>query len=372
MRDESIGDADESVHSYANPESSSMRARLRIIVVGVGERGSEWVDSILGLGDDFELVGVVDNLPERREQQIVKKIRAYDTIDKLVEREGRVDGAVLALPPRLYAAVRRDCIRHGIAILQEKPVAASLGELVQLQTDLLNRPVPLLVAVQRRYHASYRHLKGILEKCRHEDIETLTVSIRLGRNPSDEPSGHRNDSQLVRGGAFIDLGYHAIDLVQFLINRPVELVSASMWSELHPTRVISWEDPSPMLGNGLDLAIRQEFESSADILARCDGVFVRVRIDRFGEKGEEVVVTTRTESYCATRSSCGQSGQRPSFECDGNWAEAVRNLLYEFHSVVVGERMPADLRDSLADMRVIESAYAAAMEIPVGGKWGVV
>ena len=346
---------------------------LNIVVVGVGNRGREWIDALKRNAQQFVVAAAVDNTQVHRDWAAERGIAAFASLEEAQACLGSLHGAILALPPRKYAPIRRRCIELGLGFLQEKPAAASLGELVTLQQLLLKRPVPMLVAVQRRYHPSYVELRNWIKTKGLSHIETMTVNISLGRPYQERAGGHRTDSRAIRGGAFIDLGYHAIDLAQFLLlDTPLELIHSSMWTDLHQSRVLSWSVPDQGGTNPDLLTLQQELEKSTEILGRCGGVHVRVRIDRCGTKSEEVIVEVDGAEWRADRGGCQDLSTGRSSTCESAWSYSEDRLLDRFARVLRGDKdESSDLRDHLVDMRVIEAAYADAVDAPLGDE-GVV
>lgn len=342
--------------------------KLNIVVVGVGNRGREWIEALKRNSDHFDVAAAVDNAQVHRDWATERGIAAFSSLAEARAAVGALHGAILALPPRKYAPIRRECIELGLGFLQEKPAAASLGELVTLQQLLLKKPVPMLVAVQRRYHPSYLDLREWVRAKGLSNIETMTVNISLGRPYQEKAGGHRTDSRAIRGGAFIDLGYHAIDLAQFLLlDTPLELIHSSMWTDLHQSRVLSWSVPDQGGGSPDLLTLKQELEKSTEILGRCGGVHVRVRIDRCGTKSEEVIVEAGGAEWRADRGGCHDLTSGVSKPCDNAWSYSEDKLLERFARVLRGDKHESsDLREHLVDMRVIEAAYADAVDAPIG------
>jgi predicted dehydrogenase len=98
---------------------------VRVVVVGVGHLGQHHA-RILSALEGAELAAVVDLRPERA-QEIAGKygVRAFT---ELMPALAGVDAAVIAVPTVDHLAVTRVCLEHGIAVLVEKPIAASLAE----------------------------------------------------------------------------------------------------------------------------------------------------------------------------------------------------------------------------------------------------
>ncbi|MEI7929257.1 MAG: GNAT family N-acetyltransferase [Verrucomicrobiales bacterium] len=312
---------------------------LGIAVIGANPagRGGEWAKRILELPRLWELRGVVDPNDRVRQTWSQQGVRAFADVRTMV-LETRPRAILVAVPPMQATAVQAECISLGLPMLVEKPFAGSLAELAGLQRMLTANPVPFVLAVQRRSHPSYVALRCAIRKQRVRD---LSIRLLLGRPADDRPAGHRGDRSLCRGGALLDLGYHALDLVHFLLDSPLEMVSCS-------------------LSAGNDLAVG--IESAAQLLGRCGPSWVRLQIDRHGPaKTEEVMVRTDEGVWKADRECVWAPDGSVFYECKGSWESAELGKLAEL--AVVSHHpasSPGDLWDQLAAFELIERAYASS------------
>ena len=106
-----------------------MSAALRVAVIGVGHLGQHHA-RLLAAMPDVELTGVVDTNRSRAEQIAASYhaepfTSASDVLD-------RVDAVVVAVPTVAHVEVARPFLDRGIAVLVEKPMAASLAEADEL------------------------------------------------------------------------------------------------------------------------------------------------------------------------------------------------------------------------------------------------
>jgi len=314
---------------------------LRIVLVGasLGGRGAELADAIKQMSPLIQLVGVCDSNPNVLDAW--KSVPTNTSIDGLLDQVD-ADAAILALPHSAYRFVRPACLRRGLGIFHEKPLACSLGELLDLQDTLTRRQNPLIVGVQRRAHPSYVFLKRVLQS---DTIHSLTVRMSLGRTfqqvaqHPDAIQTWRDDPQLAGGGALIDIGYHAIDLVHFLLDAPLTTISCNLW-----------------LGN--QPASEGQMETAATLVGRAGNTWVKVVVDRTGIKSESVVAVGNS-TWRADRTEVSRDGTL-QFACPGSWDMAVRGQLASFVVACSTIPTPINLWDHLAELRVIEQARTVA------------
>jgi len=96
--------------------------KIRVGVIGVGSLGQHHARVCATL-PEVELVGVVDPFPGRAEE-IAQRFgtRIFDDYTALF---GKVDAVSIAAPTTLHAEIGVRCLREGIHVLVEKPIAHS-------------------------------------------------------------------------------------------------------------------------------------------------------------------------------------------------------------------------------------------------------
>ena len=323
-----------------------VKAPARLLVVGANPqgRGGEWLEQACSLRTLFRIAAVVDPNDSVRAHWESGGVPAFRSLEELANPHC-IDAAVIAVPPMHVATIQHECIRLGIPYLVEKPMAASLAELLDLQRRLNEAEMGLAIGVQRRAHPSYVALKSAL---REQPVADLSIRIALGRPRTDAPSGHRADRSQCRGGALLDLGYHALDLTHFLLGRPLELVSCSLASDMD-------------LATGI--------ESSARILGRCGLTWVRLEVDRNGPgKSEEVRARTSDGVWVADRERVTGPDGSAYYECPGSWEKAEHGTLASLASLAAtGRCRGTDLWEHLALFETVEQAYSSARLLGIEG-----
>src|ERR1043166_4216788 len=96
--------------------------RLRMGVIGVGHLGKEYARILSGFSE-VELVGVADVNAEAA-QAVARRCGCTGFADHR-PLLGRIDAAVVAVPTVFHRAVAEELLSHGIAVLVEKPLAAT-------------------------------------------------------------------------------------------------------------------------------------------------------------------------------------------------------------------------------------------------------
>ncbi len=105
-------------------------ARYKVALIGCGDIAKTGHLPAIMAHPRFELVALCDIRPERTARLASlsgRKLPTYEDYRALLDRE-RVDAVVLALHPEHSVPVVVECLRRGLAVLDEKPLACSLAD----------------------------------------------------------------------------------------------------------------------------------------------------------------------------------------------------------------------------------------------------
>jgi len=182
-------------------------SRLRVAVVGTGSIGEHRV-RLCRAAPDVEVAGIVDARPERaREVAARHGVPVWSEADL---RRERLDAAVVSVPSETHAAVAGPLLERGVAVLVEKPIAASLEEADRLIDLAARRGALLQVGHTERFNPAVEALRGVCRDPRFIEAH------RLG---SFQPRSLDID-------VILDLMIHDIDVVLELVRSDVERLDA--------------------------------------------------------------------------------------------------------------------------------------------------
>jgi predicted dehydrogenase len=193
--------------------------RLRMALIGCGAV-AEWCHLPAAKRvRQIEVVSVVDTNLERAER-LARRFGVSHWGADLGQLPGGIDGAVVAVPNRHHGAVAGECLRRGIPILLEKPLAATVEE-AQAIAALSERTGVLL-----QIGHVYRFCRGaqLVKRCLEEGwLGTVRrISVEWG-SVFDWPvaSGFIWDKEQAGGGVLIDAGPHVLDLLFWWMGEPL-------------------------------------------------------------------------------------------------------------------------------------------------------
>tara|TARA_Y100000589_G_scaffold217667_1_gene205259 strand:+ start:9018 stop:10022 length:1005 start_codon:yes stop_codon:yes gene_type:complete len=182
---------------------------VKVGVIGIGNMG--WHHArVLSLLKDAVLIGVAD--PNEKRGKLAKEQFHCDWYKNYHDLLENVDAICIAVPTLLHHKVGLDCLKAGLHVLIEKPIAASQAEAAALISESKNKNCLLQVGHIERFNPAFRELNKIIS---NERIVVLEASRH-------SPNADRaNDVSVV-----MDLMIHDIDLVLELVNSKIKKLSA--------------------------------------------------------------------------------------------------------------------------------------------------
>lgn len=139
-------------------------AKLRVAVVGCGERGRQAHLRHLSQFEDVELAAVCDPVPAARDAagDAFGVARRYASADELLEAEV-LDAVFVAPPAHLNASAALPCLERGVNTLLEKPPGLSLAETVALRDAAARTGAKAMVGWNRRFHPIIVQARNMVE-----------------------------------------------------------------------------------------------------------------------------------------------------------------------------------------------------------------
>lgn len=183
--------------------------RLRVGVIGAGRMGERHCRVYSSL-NSVELMGVCDSSLERgRAVATAYDAEFFGNCERLLDR---VQAVSVATPTGSHFEIVSECIRRGIHVLVEKPLAGTVAEARALVRLARGAPVVVQVGHIERFNPVFLELQGILE-----DLPIVGLEIRR-LSPFDTSN---TDVDVV-----FDLMIHDVDMVLSLLGDEVRHIHA--------------------------------------------------------------------------------------------------------------------------------------------------
>lgn len=198
-----------------------MRAPLRAGVIGVGSMGRNHARVYASM-DGVELAAVSDTDPNTAGRVgDMYRCRAYTNYREMLEEE-HLDLVSIVVPTKHHFEVARDVIDHGVALLIEKPIAATVIDGYALVEAAERKGVLLTVGHIERFNPAIIALKQQLDAHELGHIFQITAR-RVGPFPA----------RIMDVGVAIDLATHEMDILNYLLGSKISRMHVELHRHLH-------------------------------------------------------------------------------------------------------------------------------------------
>lgn len=172
---------------------------------------------------DVDVVAVAARDPERANRFAARHRipRVHQSYSALLD-DAEIDAVYVPLPNSLHARWTIAALRAGKHVLCEKPLAANAREAAEMARVADETGRVLVEAFHYRYHPLAQRIKAIVDSgelgaIRHMEVEFSVPLLRPGSIQFRYELG---------GGATMDVGCYAVNLLRFLAGSEPEVVTA--------------------------------------------------------------------------------------------------------------------------------------------------
>lgn len=181
--------------------------KIRVGVIGTGALGQHHARVYASL-PEAELVGVADTAPERAGEMAARfGTKAYSDYTELF---GKVDAVNIATPTTTHAEIGIHCLKEGIHVLAEKPIAHSLEAADQLIQAARENGRILQIGHLERFNPAVVALREIVTRPRFFEAHRMGLF-----------SPRSLDVDVI-----LDLMIHDLDIISLLVPSAVENITA--------------------------------------------------------------------------------------------------------------------------------------------------
>ncbi len=188
---------------------NSSGKNVRVGVIGVGRMGRNHC-RVLSTMRHVTLTGITDfDAITGKQIAALYESTFYPSVDELLPH---VDAVVIATPTPSHYALAMHCLAHGIHLLIEKPIAATVAEAEALVAAANASQLIVQVGHIERFNPAYTELKHVLD-----DIQVAALNFRR----LSPYVGSNTDVDVV-----LDLMIHDLDLLLDLMQQQPMTINA--------------------------------------------------------------------------------------------------------------------------------------------------
>ena len=205
----------------SGPWQSIGQRPARVGLIGLGAMGRNHL-RLLSARDDVRLVAISDPLDEVLQSAAAgTQAQAYlEPLAMLAEAD--LDAVVIASPTTTHLPLALAAADRGIAMLVEKPLAATPAEADELVDASIDTGVPIQVGHVERFNPAVLELGRLLDEGWLSTVYAIT-SRRAGPFPA----------RIRDVGVTIDLATHDVDILSFVAAERPTRVSAETAQRVH-------------------------------------------------------------------------------------------------------------------------------------------
>ncbi|MBY0261208.1 MAG: Gfo/Idh/MocA family oxidoreductase [Phycisphaerales bacterium] len=198
---------------------------FRIAIIGSGGISGAHSGAIKASGGKLALAAAVDtNLAAAEKLAGEHGAKAFGSVNALLKaiKDGdvAVDGVVVATPPSVRIAIVEACLKAGLPLLSEKPLAHTLADAKKLASlSKKYKKTPSYVAYCHRFTPAVLAMKEMINSGK------LGTLVRFENAFACDLPGHKDkwfsDPKKAGGGAYLDMGSHSVDLFHAVVGSGV-------------------------------------------------------------------------------------------------------------------------------------------------------
>ncbi len=206
---------------------------LGVVLIGYGNAGEVFHAPLIAATPTLELAAVVTTDPDRRSKAAARypQTRLLLSPDEIWADPSSFDLVVIASPNRTHVPLALESVEAGLAVVVDKPVAATVADATRLRDAAASRGVAVSVFQNRRWDGDFLTLRELVAEGALGPVHRFESRFERWRPEVSGGAWRESPDPADAGGVLYDLGSHLIDQALVLFG-PVE----SVYSELHKVR----------------------------------------------------------------------------------------------------------------------------------------
>ncbi len=267
-----------------------------------------------------------------------------------------VDAVYVATPNHAHREVVEAAARAGVAVLCEKPMAATLEDASAMVAACARANVLYATAFDQRFHPAHLHAASIVRDGTLGRIFAIRIAYCCWLDSNFQDDNWRIDRTRAGGGALIDLAPHGLDLASCLLGeRLIEIAS------LGQTRVQDYavEDGAMIIARSESGVLVQ-----LHVAYNCPETFPRRRLEVLGTRAQIVARDTMGQTPGGTLTMTdAATGDSTAIEVSGADRSPFLNQMEAFaDACLTGRPLPHQPSQDLHIMGLVARAQRQAEE----------
>lgn len=208
---------------------------MRYALIGCGRIAVNHIKA--ARNNELEIVGLCDVV----EENILKLIEKtsldtptahYQDYQKMLE-EARPDFVSIATESGNHAEIALYCIRNGVHVIIEKPMAMSIADADEIIRESREKNVKVGVCHQNRFNIAVQETRRAIESGRMGKLSHGSIHVRWNRDRDYYEQAPWRGTWKQDGGTLMNQCIHGIDLLRWMLGDEVEEVYGVTRRQFH-------------------------------------------------------------------------------------------------------------------------------------------
>ncbi|MDO5444927.1 MAG: Gfo/Idh/MocA family oxidoreductase [Eubacteriales bacterium] len=345
-----------------------MMKKLRFGILGAGEIAvTRTIPAMLEC--EYAVPAAVMNTKIEKARNTCEKFgipAAYDSVDSLLADES-IDAVYIASPVYLHTALTKKAADYGKHVLCEKPLGMNTEDALSAVEYCREKGVLLSVGLMMRYGTHIRNVKRIISEGGIGQV--VSGNARFSCWTPDRPGHWLHQIEKAGGGPVMDMGFHLIDIMQYITGMKVTAVTAMQERITFSGDDYTVDDSSTLImrmQNGAQFVVQTNF-NIPDTAAKW-------RLDFYGTKGRLLgdmivaqedggILNAITLSDTDDMFLQPEAGFGPGKNIEGDFGNMYRSEIDSFSlSILNGTPVEVDPMEAVQVQRIIDAAYRSSRE----------
>lgn len=205
--------------------------KLSVIVMGCGNRGSNYSRHMATMPENYEIVACADPDPARRAKMHklynIPEDRCYNTYQEILSQPKMADIALISVLDQMHYEAALKAIDLGYDLLLEKPVAQTAEECAEIALAAQKKGVKVLVCHVLRYTPFFGRVKELLmDGAIGEPVSVIHVEAVGNVHQSHSYVRGNWHSEAETTPMLLAKSCHDLDILQWLLDKPCKKVQS--------------------------------------------------------------------------------------------------------------------------------------------------
>ncbi len=210
---------------------------MKYALIGCGRIATNHMKA--AVNNKLEIVGVCDVIAEKTEEiltkhnlQTEKNIKRYTDYKEMLKTE-KPELVSIATESGNHAEIALYCIKHGVNVIIEKPMAMSIEDADKIIEASQKYGVKVSACHQNRFNIAVQELRKAIEKGRFGKLSHGSIHVRWNRDHNYYDQASWRGTWAQDGGALMNQCIHGIDLLRWMMGDEVEEIYGATRQQLH-------------------------------------------------------------------------------------------------------------------------------------------